>query len=111
MDKETEQMLNQAQMYQQQIQSVMSQKTALNLELNELKKAGEEMEKSKEKSVLKVSGPILIRMDADKMKKELKEREETISLRLKTIEKQEEKLKEKIEGLRSKVMGSGPEAG
>ena len=111
MEKGTEQLLSQAQLYQQQIQTLITQKTALNMELNEIKKALEEIEKTKEKSVLKVSGPILIKVDTDDMKKDLDEKENMINLRLKTIEKQEVKVKEKIEELRSKLMGSKPKAG
>jgi prefoldin beta subunit len=111
MEKETEQLLSQAQLYQQQIQTLITQKTALSMELNEIKKALEEIEKTKEKSVLKVSGPILIKVDTKDMKKDLGEKENMINLRLKTIEKQEVKVKEKIEELRSKLTGSEPKAG
>jgi len=111
MDKATEQLLNQAQIYQHQIQTVMTQKTALTMEVSEIDKALEEVDKTKEKHVLKVSGPILIQISTKDMKKELGEKKNVIELRLKTIEKQENKLKEKIEELRSKVMKSGPEAG
>jgi prefoldin beta subunit len=104
--KQEEQLLNQAQVYQQQIQSVLTQKGALTLELNEIKKALEEIEKTKEKTVFKISGPILIRAEVSTVKKELKEKEDFINLRLKSIEKQEEKLKEKIEELRRKLLSS-----
>lgn len=111
MDKESEQLLTQAQIYQQQIQMILTQKGALSLELNEIKKSLEEIEKTSEKSVFKLSGPIMIRVDTKDMKKDLKEKEDMINLRLSTIEKQEAKLKEKIEELRSKIMKSQPKAG
>lgn len=111
MEKETEQLLGQAQIYQQQIQTILAQKTALTLELNEVRKSLEEIEKSDEKSVFKLSGPIMIKVDKLGMKKELKERENTINMRLTTIERQELKIKEKIEELRSRLMKSRPEAG
>ncbi len=111
MNKETEQLLNQAQIYQQQIQTILTQKNALILEMNEIKKALEEIKKTNEKSVFKVSGPILIKTDTKDVRKELEERENVINLRMKTIEKQELKLKEKIEGLRSKLTKSQPKAG
>ena len=111
MDKETEQLLNQAQLYQQQIQTILTQKAALTLELNEINKALEEIEKTDEKSVLKVSGPILIKMGTEDIKKELNEKKDMINLRVKTIEKQELRLKEKIEELRSKLMKSQSKAG
>lgn len=111
MKKEDEQVLNQAQIYQQQIQTILTQKGTLSLELNEIKKALEEVGKTKEKSVFRVSGPILIKMDTKDAKKDLEEKENLINLRVKTIEKQEAKLKEKIEELREKLMKSHPKAG
>jgi len=111
MDKETEQLLNQAQIYQQQIQTILTQKNALALELNEIKKALEEIEKTNGKSVFKISGPILIQMDTKDAKKDLEEKENIINLRMKTIEKQESKLREKIEELRSKLTKSQPRVG
>ncbi|MEE9323833.1 MAG: prefoldin subunit beta [Candidatus Aenigmarchaeota archaeon] len=111
MDKETEHLLSQAQMYQQQIQTILTQKNALALELNEIKKALEEVNKTERESVFKVSGPILIKTDIKDIKEELGEKENTIDLRMKTIEKQELRLKEKIEELRSKLTKSQPKAG
>ena len=111
MNKEAEQLLGQAQIYQQQIQNIMAQKSAMAMELNDIKKALEEIEKTSEKHVYKLSGPLLIKMGIKDVKKDLTEREETISMRVKTYEKQEEKLKEKIEGLRSKITQSQPKAG
>lgn len=111
MDKETEQLLTQAQIYQQQIQTILTQKSALTLELNEIKKSLEEIEKTSEKFVFKLSGPIMIKVDTKDAKKELKGKEDMINLRLNTIEKQESKLKERIEELRSKIMKAQPKAG
>lgn len=99
-------MLAQAQIYQQQMQGVMAQKTNLMLELNEIKKALEEMEKSGEKTVFKIAGPILIRTGMEAAAKELKEKEEFDNIRLKSAEKQEERIKEKIEELKSKLTAS-----
>ncbi len=101
---QADEILNMAQTYQQQIQVVMTQKAALTLELNEIKKAIEELERTKQGDVFKISGPILIRVDAKDLKKELDDKKELINLRIKTLEKQENKLKEKIEELRNKLL-------
>ncbi|MCD6591247.1 MAG: prefoldin subunit beta [Candidatus Aenigmarchaeota archaeon] len=101
---QADEILNTAQTYQQQIQVVMTQKAALTLELNEIKKAIEELERTKQGDVFKISGPILIRVDAKDLKKELDDKKELINLRIKTLEKQENKLKEKIEELRNKLL-------
>jgi prefoldin beta subunit len=106
--EESSQLLNQAQLYSQQIQNILAQKTALMFELNEIKKSLEEIGKTKEKSVYKLSGPILIRADTEAVKKDLGEKENTINLRVKTLEKQEARLKEKIEELRTRIIKVKP---
>jgi len=111
MERESENLLNQAQIYQQQIQTVMAQKSAFTMELNEIKKALEELEKTNEKSVFKLSGPLLIKVDTKDVKKDFSEKEIAINLRIKTMERQEQKLKEKIEGMREKIMKTQPKAG
>ncbi len=111
MDKETEQLLNQAQIYQQQIQTILTQKNALVMELNEIKKALEEIKKTDVKSVFKVSGPILVKVGAKDIRKDLEEKVNFINLRMKTIEKQEVKLKERIEELRTKLTKEQKKAG
>jgi prefoldin beta subunit len=106
--EEAGQLLNQAQLYSQQIQNIIAQKTALVLELNEMKRALEEVRKTKEKFVFKLSGPIMIKVDTAELKKEFEERESLASLRIKTLEKQEVKLKEKIDELRTKIIKVRP---
>jgi prefoldin beta subunit len=108
---QTGQILGQAQLYSQQIQTVVAQKTALTMELNEIKKALEEVRKSKEKFVYKLSGPILIKIDAAELEKDFTEKENMIGLRLKTLEKQETKLKEKIDELRTRMIKVRPPSG
>jgi len=101
--KEIEQLLGQAQIYQQQIQAIMTQKGAFALEINEIKKALEELEKTKEREAYKISGPILIKSDVKKLKKDLKDKLDFLNLKLKNMEKQESMLKGKIGGLKDKL--------
>ncbi len=101
--KEVEQLLNQAQIYQQQIQAVLTQKEAFKLEINEIKRALEELEKTKEKTAYKISGPILIKNDIGSIKKDLKEKLDFLNLKIKNIERQEMMLKKKMEGLKDRL--------
>lgn len=104
MDKKDEEILQQAQLYSQQIQNIMAQKTAMILELNEVKKSLEELNKTEEKDVYKLSGHILIKIDREKAKKDLEDKKETLELRIKTLERQEERLKERLEEFRTKLI-------
>ncbi|HJW97375.1 MAG TPA: prefoldin subunit beta [archaeon] len=101
--EQAQQLLGQAQVYQQQMQSILAQKETLKMQQLELKKALEEMEKSHEASVYKASGPILIKSLREDVKKELSERDEFITTRLQTFERSEKKVREKIEELREKL--------
>jgi prefoldin beta subunit len=109
MEKADSNLLGQAQLYSQQIQLIVTQKTALLMELNEIKKALEEMGKTEEKFVYKLSGPILIRVETAEMKQDLREKEGMINLRVKTLEKQEIRVKERIDELRTKIIKVRPE--
>lgn len=99
-----QQLLQSAAILQQQLQNVMAQKEAIGMQILEMKKAMEELEKTKEKDVYKIAGPILVKSPRQSVLKELKERDETFGLRLKSLEKEEKKIKVRIEEMREKVV-------
>ena len=94
------QLLIQAQAFQQQLQSLMFQKETLSMQMIEIKKAVEELDKTKDLSVYKITGPILIKFSKSNVKKELDEKEDLINLRIKTLEKNEMRVKDKLNELR-----------
>jgi prefoldin beta subunit len=98
-----QQLFNQVQLYQQQMQAVLTQKESLVMQSNEIKKALEELEKSKAKDAFKISGPILIKSTTTDVKKDLKEKQESISLRVKSLEKTEKMVGDKIDDLKVKL--------
>ena len=104
--KQSQQLLGQANAYQQQIQSFMVQKESLNMQLMEINKAVEDLEKSKETEVYKISGPVLIKTKKADAKKDLKDKQDLIKMRLESIEKNEKRIKDKIEELRGKLSES-----
>lgn len=94
---EAQQIFLELQAFQQQMQTVLIQKESLNIQNMEIDKALEELSKVKNEDVFKAVGPILIKSEKGKLKKELEERKETIGLRLKSLQKQENRLKSKLE--------------
>ena len=108
MDAKQQQLFQSAAILQQQLQQIMAQKEAIGVQVLEMKKALGELEKTKEKDVYKIAGPILIKSPRTEVVKELKERDETFSLRLKNLEKEEKKAKLKIEELREKLVQGSP---
>ena len=100
---EAQQILLELQAFQQQMQTVLIQKETLNIQNMEIDKALEELGKVKDEDVFKAVGPILIKSDKEKLKKELNEKKETIDLRLKSLQKQENRMKERLEESQKKL--------
>nr|WP_206203337.1 MULTISPECIES: prefoldin subunit beta [unclassified Thermococcus] len=97
-------MLGQLEGYQQQLQLVIQQKQKVQLELTEAKKALEEIEKVEEGTVIyKTVGTLIVKTDKAKALEELKEKVETLEVRLNALERQEKKLNEKLKELTQKI--------
>ncbi len=101
--QEVQNTLAQAQAYQQQIQSILLQKENITLQLNEIKKALDELSKTAETEIYKMSGPILIKTSKSAVKKELMEKQELLSMKMKTLERGEKKTKGKLDELKQSL--------
>lgn len=104
-----QQLLQSAAVLQQQLQNVMAQKEAMSVQVLEIKRALDELEKTSEKEVYKIAGPILIKSGKPGVVKELKERDETFDMRIKSLDKEEKRIKLKIEELRERLVKSTKE--
>jgi prefoldin beta subunit len=94
----------QFQQAQQQAQSLTVQKQQLELALHETERAVEELDKLEPSAtVYKSVGGILIKAGRDDVKKELTERKETLDLRVKTVERQEGRVIERLREMRDKL--------
>lgn len=96
----------QFQAYQQQSQMIIGQKDATKAQLMEIGKTLEEVEKAGDKEMYKSVGPILIKTTRDEVKKELSEKKEMLEIRLKTMDAEDKKTKEKIKDLQEKIQSS-----
>lgn len=104
-DKEMQEKIQELQLLEQNLQQIILQKQAFQLELNESDSALAEISKTKE-HVYKIVGNIMIKTEKQEVEKELKEKYEILSVRLKSLEKQEATLSEKAEKLREGLVGS-----
>ena len=95
--------IQEMQILEQSLQNILMQKQAFQLELNETENALSEISEAKD-DIFKIVGQIMIKADKEKTKKELEKKKELISLRLKSIEKQETELTKQLEDLRKEVM-------
>jgi prefoldin beta subunit len=86
--------------------TISSQKQQLSVQNEVIMASLEELKGTKEKSVLKVVGNILVQKSVTDMKKELEEQKETTGLKLKTLEKQEENIIKKLNSIKAKVEGA-----
>ncbi|WP_297420338.1 prefoldin subunit beta [Thermococcus sp.] len=99
-------MLGQLESYQQQLQLVVQQKQKVQLELTEAKKALEEIEKVEYgTTIYKTVGTLIVKTDKAKAVEELKEKVETLEVRLGALERQEKKLNDKLKELTAQIQG------
>jgi len=101
--EEEEKLVEQFQSYQQQLQGIMIQKGNLKLQIFEIDRALEELELSKEKEAYKILGPIMIKKNSEDLKTELKERKENYNLRIKTLEKAENRITNSLKEMEPKL--------
>jgi len=102
-NKETENQIQELQMIEQTLQSILMQKQAFQMESTEVENALEELSKSSD-DVFKIVGNIMIKAKKEDILKDLKHKKELIDLRLKSIESQEKQISDKSEKLREKVL-------
>lgn len=95
--------LNQFQAYQQQLQAILIQKENLRLQILEIDKALEELEVSKEKDAYKIAGQIMIKKGIEELKKDLNEKKDNFDLRIKTLEKAEERITNKLKEMEPRI--------
>jgi len=92
------------QQFQQTLQSVVTQKQQIDLELNETDKALAELEKSTDETpVYKSVGSILVKSARQTLLTELKERKEILATRATVLGKQEERTREKLKEIQEKL--------
>ena len=102
-DQELQEKVKEMRTIEQNLQNVLLQKQAFQLEANETKNAEEELKKTTGE-VFRVLGQIMIKSNKIELEKELKEKKQLIELRLKTLEKQEITLTATLEKLRNDVL-------
>lgn len=89
---------------EKELQTILLQKYQIEMQLNEIGMALEEIEKVDEKAeVYRAIGSILIRTTVEKARDDLKERKALLDTRIKTLLQQEEKLRASLSRLTKKL--------
>src|SRR3989338_506945 len=97
--------IQELQILEQTLQNLLAQKQAFQMEFSETDSALKEIEKSGDE-VFKIVGQIMLKVGKDKMKEDLLGKEKILEIRLKTIERQENTLMEKLEKIREAFVDS-----
>jgi len=93
------------QVYEQNLQSLLMQRQSMQVELNEISNALEELSKSGDE-VYKILGGIMIKSEKKSLIGELQEKKKISEIRIQSIEKQEKSLEENSESLRAEIQKS-----
>jgi prefoldin beta subunit len=102
---EENKMLQELQVLEQNLQSILMQKQTHQVELNEATNALNELSKSGEE-VYRIIGGIMIKSNKNDIVSELTEKKKILELRLASVEKQETSFEEKAEKLRNEIRES-----
>lgn len=88
----------------QQVKVLTQQRTQLELQLRETENALKELEGAEEGvGVYKSIGMLLIKSDMKKLTEELTDKKETLGMRIKTLQRQEERSKKQRDEMREKL--------
>ncbi len=87
---------------EKQLQAVMAQRLQFEMQLQEIENALKELDKAKDE-VYKASGGIMVKTTKEDAIKELNDKKELLTVRLKSLKEQEEKLKNNLMRLAKKL--------
>ena len=101
--KEENNSIQEMQVLEQNLQNILMQKQAFQMEFSETQSSLKEI-KDAQGDVFKIVGQLMIKTNKEKMEEELKNKEKIIDLRIKTLEKQEVAFSEQLTKLRDEFL-------
>lgn len=103
MSDETRHMILEFQAYQQQLQSLALQKENLKMQDLEIDKALEELQDGKQKTAFKITGSVMVSKPVEEIVTDLKETKEAITIRVKSFDKTETRITDRLKDLQEKL--------
>jgi len=104
LDADTQGKIQELQAMEQNLQQFLMQKQAFSMELDETNLCLEELKVSKGDLFKIIGGRLVIKTTKEEQEKELSHKKDLITLRVKTMEKQEEEFMKKVEELRQEII-------
>ncbi len=101
-DKQTEKLMQEMQILEQNLQQILMEKQPLELDLNESLNALMEVKKTKD-DIYQVLGNVMLKAKKEEIVKSLEEKNKLSELRIKSIENQEKNLQVKVDSLRNEI--------
>ncbi len=101
--KEFEEKIQHMQLIEQNLQTFLIQKQSFQMQLAETESALKELETAGD--AYRIIGNIMVKAKKEELKKELSSKKEMLDLRIKTLERQEARLKEQAETIQKEVLG------
>ena len=105
MDADIGKRIQELQLLEQNLQLSLVQKQTIQIELNEVDNSISELGKSGD-DVYRIVGGVMIKSTKSDLLKEMEEKKKLLDLRIKSIEKQEALLENKLEELRKEINDS-----
>ncbi|HLD06858.1 MAG TPA: prefoldin subunit [Candidatus Nanoarchaeia archaeon] len=102
MKKDTEQHIQHLQILEQNMQNLLMQKQQFQAQHVEIESAIAALDGKKEG--YRIIGSVMVLLPQDQLLGELKDKAEQFSIRIKSLEKQEEKLKQQVKQIQAEVM-------
>jgi prefoldin beta subunit len=96
-----EELLNELQLQNQQLQTILIQKQSLMIQGKEVERALEEIEKGGEE-IYRSVGPILVKTNREDIKKDLEEDREETEIKINSLDKQEIRIRKRIKEIQEK---------
>jgi prefoldin beta subunit len=90
----------------QMLGNISMQKQQMQMQLEIHKASLDELKNTAETTVMKVVGNLIVNKEKKEMESEIKEKVESLELRIKTLDKQEEMTVKKLNTLKSQIEGS-----
>jgi len=102
MDKATEEKIAELQVIEQNLQRFLTQKQQFQTQMVEMDTALNELSNTSEAH--KIIGNIMVSVDKKKLQEDLKSKKDMLDLRFKSIEKQEQNMRERADKIQKEVM-------
>ena len=100
--KALQEKINNLSMMEQSLQQFLTQKQTFQSQMVELDSALEELKKTEK--AFKIVGNVMVASEKDELVSDLKKKKDMVEIRIKTLEKQEEKMRKKTSELQAEVM-------